>query len=37
LVKGHPDAELWQVKRTNRDGLPSEIMEWLQAGAGRAQ
>lgn len=29
-VKSRPDAELWQVRRANRDRLPSEIIEWLK-------
>jgi nucleoside-triphosphatase len=28
-VKRRPDAELWQVTRTNRDGLPSQALAWL--------
>jgi nucleoside-triphosphatase len=29
-VKGRRDAELWQVTRANRDGLPSDIIGWLK-------
>ena len=28
-VKRHPNAELWQVTRENRDDLPARIVSWL--------
>jgi nucleoside-triphosphatase len=28
-VKTRPDAELWEVTRKNRDGLPARILSWL--------
>ena len=29
-VKDRPDAELWQVTRANRDGLPAQALAWLK-------
>ncbi len=28
-VKQRPDAEVWEVTRTNRDALPGQVIEWL--------
>jgi len=29
-IKRHPNAELWQVTRENRDDLPARIVSWLE-------
>jgi len=29
-IKRHPEAELWQVMRENRDELPDRIVRWLE-------
>jgi nucleoside-triphosphatase len=28
-VKRRPDAELWEVTRAARDGMPSRVLAWL--------
>jgi nucleoside-triphosphatase len=36
-VKNHPDVELWQVTRGNRDGMPDRVVAWIRDhGADRA-
>ncbi|HET7874673.1 MAG TPA: nucleoside-triphosphatase [Methylomirabilota bacterium] len=30
-VKARQDAELWEVTRGNRDGLPDRVLDWLRA------
>jgi len=32
-VKGREDAEVWELTRANRDGMPARVLDWIEGRA----